>query len=116
MAATGTRHMPDEHPVRTQPMAALAALRRQNHPFPIDGTRQITNAGHGVRVRRQRLDPICAYAFGSMAMLRNVGLPFSSVKSLTACDSFVPRSSGAECFAWKSRRATVTQKTLVVRI
>jgi hypothetical protein len=52
VAATGTRHVPDEHPARTQPVAALAALRWQHHPGPIDGADQITDTGHGVRVRR----------------------------------------------------------------
>jgi hypothetical protein len=52
VAATGTRYVPDEHPVRTQPVAALAALRRQDHPTAVGAGDQITYAGHGVRVRR----------------------------------------------------------------
>jgi hypothetical protein len=52
MATAGARHVPHQHPARTQPVAALAALRWQHHPGPIDGADQITYAGHGVRVRR----------------------------------------------------------------
>jgi hypothetical protein len=53
MATAGARHVPHQHPARTQPVAVLAALRWQDHPVPIDGADQITDTGHGVRVRQE---------------------------------------------------------------